>query len=300
MIFWFLIATVTIAIGSVAFFPLWKKSQTTPSTQRNDLNKAFYFDRLQEVEREEREGKIDDLAQTKLELQQSLLDDIPLEPEEVRSEQKSYGKVWFVSLILLIGAVGSTIYLNIGSWFAGTMLEKSHEKLGYFYERIQQEQDEPLTNEELNQFAVALRLEVQKNPQDHRAWFFLGQAGMATENPQLALDAFRKASRLQPENTHYQLRYAQILMFSDDPRDKEEGEKVVKNLIRLDHTNTEALSMLAFHYFEKEDYKMAAMTWGMMLKLMPEDDPRRPTIERSIQSALGMMKEEPSTEPKSQ
>ena len=30
---------------------------------------------------------------------------------------------------------------------------------------------------------------------------------------------------------------------------------------------------------------MAAVTWAMMLKLLPKDDPRAPIIERSIRSA---------------
>ncbi|EJS90960.1 CcmH, partial [Pasteurella multocida subsp. multocida str. Anand1_buffalo] len=41
-----------------------------------------------------------------------------------------------------------------------------------------------------------------------------------------------------------------------------------------------------FRYFEIEDYKMAAVTWSMMLRLLPEDDPRVTLIERSIHSAL--------------
>ena len=38
-------------------------------------------------------------------------------------------------------------------------------------------------------------------------------------------------------------------------------------VIRQDHSNPEALSLLAFSYFEGEDYKMAAVTWAMMLRL---------------------------------
>ncbi|OOH88132.1 hypothetical protein BMT54_08980 [Pasteurellaceae bacterium 15-036681] len=81
-------------------------------------------------------------------------------------------------------------------------------------------------------------------------------------------------------------------MFSADPKDKEKGEEVLKQIIRVDHTNLDALGLLAFNFFEKEDYKMAATTWGMMLKIMPEDSPRRAIIERSMQSALASMKEE--------
>ena len=56
-------------------------------------------------------------------------------------------------------------------------------------------------------------------------------------------------------------------------------------MIRQDHTNLEALSLLAFRYFETEDYKMAAVTWAMMLRLMPKDDERVPLIEKSIRAA---------------
>ncbi len=74
-------------------------------------------------------------------------------------------------------------------------------------------------------------------------------------------------------------------MFSDDKTDKQQGETLLKQVIRQDHRNLDALSLLAFHYFEQEDYKMAIVSWSMMLKLMPEDDPKRELLERFIRSA---------------
>ena len=67
-------------------------------------------------------------------------------------------------------------------------------------------------------------------------------------------------------------------------------KKLLKEILRKDHTNLDALSLLAFSAFEEEDYKMAAMTWGMMLKLIPEEDPRRKTVEKSVDMAMQMMK----------
>ncbi|MDG6354115.1 c-type cytochrome biogenesis protein CcmI [Glaesserella parasuis] len=293
MNFWILVTIITLIIGVVAFYPLLKQRQNLSTQKRDSLNKAFYFDRLKEVEQEAEAGIIEDSEQTKLELQQSLLDDIPEYQTQAVSSAKSFGhlgKLWFITLILLIGGISAGIYWNIGSWFSGTMLEMSHKKLDYFYERVKTEETDPLSEQELNQFAMALRVELQKNPNDDKHWFMLGQLGMALDNGQLALDSFAKASKLKPENMQYKLRHAEILLFSEDPKDKSQGELLLKEVIRADHTNTNALSLLAFRAFEQEDYKMAAMTWGMMLKLMPEDDPRRPTIERSIQSALSMIK----------
>lgn len=295
MQFWIILGVITLVICGIAFYPLLKKSNKINQQKRDQLNKAFYFDRLQEVEREANEGVIDDPEQTKAELQQSLLDDIPENAEQTASSQKSFGKAWFVALILLVAGVSGGIYWNVGSWFTGTMLEMSHKKLDYFYERIKNEEKDPLSDQEMNQFAMALRVELQNKPNDPEAWFLLGQIGMATENPQMALDSYAKAVQLKPDNLLYKQKYAEILMFSEDPKDKEKGETLVKEIIRVDHTNIGALRLLAFHLFEKEDYKMAAMTWGMMLKLLPENDPSRATIERSIQSALSMLKEEEKT-----
>ncbi|WP_301099137.1 c-type cytochrome biogenesis protein CcmI [Otariodibacter sp.] len=290
MNFFITIGVITVVICLIAFYPLLKTSIQTNGQKRNTLNKAFYFDRLKEVERETEEGVIDDPEQTTLELQQSLLDDIPEQPDQVILSQKSLGKIWFFALLLCVAGISSAVYFNVGSWFTGTMLEKSHDKLSYFYERLKTEEEQPFTSEELNQFAMALRVELQKNPKDDKSWFMLGQIGMALENGQLALDSFTQAVRLAPQNLQYKESYARLLLFSADPTDKAKGEELVKEIIRIDHTNTEALSLLAFSAFEREDYQMAAMTWEMMLKLLPEDDNRRETIRRSIQSALLMLK----------
>lgn len=291
MTFWIFTTAITLIIGTIAFYPLLKSRIKTDDSARDKLNKAFYFDRLQEVEREAGEGVIDDPEQTKRELQQSLLDDIPEHSGTTQAKTLNFGKGWFVALLLLVGGVSAGSYLSVGSWFSGTMMDMSHQKLDYFFERIKNEETDPLSEQEMNQFAMALRVELQNKPNDHALWFMLGQLGMATENGQLALDSFAKATKLQPENLQYQQRYAQVLMFSADPKDKEQGLEVLKKILKADHTNLDALSMMAFHYFELEDYKMAAAMWGMMLKFIPDDDPRKQTIERSMHSALSMINE---------
>lgn len=73
MNFWLAIIFVTLIVCGVAFYPLLKKNKQIDNTKRDSLNKAFYFDRLKEVENEANEGVIDDPEQTKLELQKTCL-----------------------------------------------------------------------------------------------------------------------------------------------------------------------------------------------------------------------------------
>ena len=86
-----------------------------------------------------------------------------------------------------------------------------------------------------------------------------------------------------------------MLMSSEDQTDKLKGNQLLRDVIRQDHSNPEALSLLAFSYFEGEDYKMAAVTWAMMLRLLEPDDPRVPMLEKSIRAArdaLALQEEE--------
>ncbi len=291
MNFWLSGILLTLVIALICFYPLLRKTTRASQVKRDTLNKAFYLDRLREIERDVQQGLVDDPEQVKIELQKNLLEDIPPE-SAVNFEDKFYGKLWFVSGFLSLLIIAGAIYFKIGAWQAQDMLAKTYEKLPYFYERVKDEDNNPLTDQELQQFATALRIKLQNDPNDAKSWWLLGQIGMSLNNGNLAFDAYGKAAKLEPENTEYKLSYARILMMSDDTNEKMRGEELLKEVIRRDHTNLQALSLLAFYYFSKEDYKMAAVTWTMMLKLMPEDDARRELIEKSIRSARDAIAEQ--------
>lgn len=296
MIFWITVAVLTLIICAIGFYPLFKKNTHANNTERDNLNKAFYFDRLQEVEREASEGVIEDVEQTKLELQQSLLDDIPTD-EQALTTQTGVKKAWFFPILLAVGAISVGAYVSVGSWREASEINVTHKKLEHFYERIKNEDTNPLNEAELTQFAIALRSDLQENPNNAKGWFMLGQVGMAKEDGQLAYESYGKAAQLEPENLQYKSSYAQLLLQSDDQNDKTKGKELLKEIIRKDHTNLDALSLLAFSAFEEEDYQMAAATWGMMLKLIPENEPRRVTVEKSIDMALTILKEKEAKEP---
>ena len=265
MTLWLSIFALTLIAALVCFFPLLKKSVQKPSVQRDTLNKAFYFERLKEIERDEKQGLLENTEQLKVELQQALLEDIPQHVSNKLEEGKNYGKLWFISGVLALGIIAVSAYFSVGAWQTEIMLEKSVEKLPHFFERMKTEETNPLSESEMQQFATALRLDLDK--------------------PQMSLESFARANKLDPKNNLYKLAYARILMFSEDPTDKLKGNNLLREVIREDHTNIDALSLLAFSYFETEDYKMAIVTWAMMLKLLPKDDQRVSIIERSIRSA---------------
>ena len=280
----FILSTLVVAL--ICFYPLLRQFKAKHGQKRDDLNKALYFSRLEEIEQDNSQGLVENVEQLKQELQKTLLDDVPSKVQEnVDSSGKSYGKVWFVSGVLALGIIAGSSYFMVGSWQAESMLEQTYAKLPYFFDRMKDEDKNPFSDAEMQQFSTALRIDLQKHPTDAKKWWMLGQIGMNLGDARLAFDSYQKVNKLEPDNVQYKLGYARILMFSEDATDKLKGGNLLREVIRQDHTNIEALSLLAFRYFETEDYKMAAVTWAMMLRLMPKDDERVPLIEKSIRAA---------------
>lgn len=280
----FILTTLVVAL--ICFYPLLRQFKAKHGQKRDDLNKALYFSRLEEIEQDNSQGLVENVEQLKQELQKTLLDDVPSKVQEnVDYSGKSYGKVWFVSGVLALGIIAGSSYFMVGSWQAESMLEQTYSKLPYFFDRMKDEDKNPFSDAEMQQFSTALRIDLQKHPTDAKKWWMLGQIGMNLGDARLAFDSYQKANKLEPDNVQYKLGYARILMFSEDATDKLKGGDLLRQVIRQDHTNVEALSLLAFRYFETEDYKMAAVTWAMMLRLMPKDDERVPLIEKSIRAA---------------
>ena len=283
---------LTLVAALICFFPLLRARYKTGAIKRDELNKAFYFERLKELEQEQQQGVLENIEQVKVELQRSLLEDIPQQENAPEPQGKSYGKLWFVSGFLSLAIIGGLVYSSVGSWQMESMLEKTAEKLPHFFERLKTEETNPLNEMEMSQFATALRLDLQKNPDNAKSWFLLGQIGMNLDKPRMALDSYERAVKLDPENPNYKVAYARLLLFSEDQADKQKGDVLLREAIRANHANLDALSLLAFRYFETEDYKMAAVTWAMMLKLLPENDERIPVLERSIRSARDALAEQ--------
>jgi len=134
----FILTTLVVAL--ICFYPLLRQFKAKHGQKRDDLNKALYFSRLEEIEQDNSQGLVENVEQLKQELQKTLLDDVPSKVQEnMDSSGKSYGKVWFVSGVLALGIIAGSSYFMVGSWQAESMLEQTYAKLPYFYQRMKDE-----------------------------------------------------------------------------------------------------------------------------------------------------------------
>lgn len=147
------IIALTLVVALICFYPLLRSVKAKEDKKRNELNKALYFSRLQEIEQDNQQGLVENVEQLKQELQKTLLEDIPQqETQTIDKNAKNYGKLWFVSGLLGLAIIAGVSYFPLGSWKAEDMMEKTLAKLPYFFERIADEDKNPCQMQKCSNF----------------------------------------------------------------------------------------------------------------------------------------------------
>ena len=93
-----------------------------------------------------------------------MLEDIPQqETQTLDKNAKNYGKLWFVSGLLGLAIIAGVSYFPLGSWKTEDMMEKTLAKLPYFFERIADEEKNPMSDAEMQQFFDRTSFRFTKN-----------------------------------------------------------------------------------------------------------------------------------------
>lgn len=285
-LFWMSTLALTVLGIVVIVLPLWKvRDQDSDATRRDELNKAFYKDRLSELEEETSEGLVNDQAELVTELKQSLLDDIP-ENNQASVSNGLNAKMMIAPAVVIFIVITYSFYFKFGNI---DKIQEWHDVSGNLpalSKKLMAPQGAELTDDEMLDLTLALRTKLHNNPDDAMGWLLLGRIGMANRDIETSAGAMKKAYRLEPQNADIQLGYAQALMLTGEEGEADQARQMLRRIIAKDRTNIRALSLLAFDAFERNEYQVAAEAWSLMRDLIGADDPRAQMLERSIERAL--------------
>ena len=283
-LFW--IITAVLVLIAIAFFavPMLYGKEYDDVASRDELNKAFFKDRIHELENESQEGLVENRQELVSELQQSLLDDIP-ESEVKKPVHVSTGML-LPGIILIVG-VSYGMYASVGGIQKVEAWHDAVNRLPQLSQRLlgDNSANEPLSDQDMSDLTLALRTKLHDDGDDPMGWLLLGRIAMANRDGETAEMAMKKAYDLNPVDGDIQLGYAQSLMLSGKPSASDMARQLLRNVIKKDHTNVQALSLLAFDAFEQNKFEQAIAYWSMMKKLIGPDDSRAPMLDRSIERA---------------
>ncbi|MDF5703763.1 c-type cytochrome biogenesis protein CcmI [Aeromonas hydrophila subsp. hydrophila] len=280
--FWIVIAALLALVSLALVLPLWR-GEGKQSISRSALNKQLYRQRLLEIGEEREQGVLAEEQDSLIELQRSLLDDIP-DVEQTARGGKSM--IWIPGvLVLLVVSLG--LYYKLGSWQEVSRWQDANSRLGELSNRILVERDAEVTEQDLLDFTLALRTRLKDEPNDYRGWLLLGRLSLDGNDPEMAREALERAYGLAPQKAMVAVPYAQALMMTGDDA---QADQLLRVAIAQDPANIEARSVYAFMALQKEDFKTALQRWREMLPLMEKGSTRYTMVERSIDYAEQQLK----------
>ena len=282
-LFW--ISTLALIFVGVIFIvlPLWKAREQDDEARRDELNKAFYKDRLAELKEEDAEGLVNNQDELITELKQSLLDDIPA--KEKAQQDNLNARLFILPSVIIFIVITYGLYFKFGNIDKIEKWQEVSARLPELSKQLMDPEGVSLSDSEMTNLILALRTKLHNEPKDAMGWFLLGRIGMSNQDIDTSIGAMKKAYALEPTNVEIKLGYAQALMLSGDDAKADQAKRMLKQVLRGDSTNLRALSLLAFSSFERQDYQGAVSAWKAMQMLIGPDDSRYEMLTRSIERA---------------
>ncbi|WP_404838029.1 c-type cytochrome biogenesis protein CcmI [Aeromonas media] len=275
--FWIVIAAL-LALASLALIlPLWR-GEGRQSISRSALNKQLYRQRLLEIGEEREQGILAEEAESLVELQRSLLDDIP----DVEQSARGGKSLTWIPGVLVLVVVSLGLYYKLGAWQEVSRWQDASSRLGELSNRILVERDAEVTEQDLLDFTLGLRTRLKDEPNDYRGWLLLGRLTLDGNDPEMAREALERAYSLAPQKAMVAVPYAQALMMTGE---EARADQLLQAAIAQDPANIEARSVHAFMALQKEDFQTALVRWRAMLPLLEKGSTRHAMVERSIEYA---------------
>ncbi|NVD06198.1 c-type cytochrome biogenesis protein CcmI [Vibrio sp. JPW-9-11-11] len=287
-LFWIAsIILVAISILLIAL-PFIKQKANNDAALRDELNKAFYKDRLEELEEESDEGLVEDQQELIEDLKQSLLDDIPTDQNKIAENSFSPLTVILPSALLVV-VLSYGLYFKFGASQDVMEWQEVSANLPALSKKLMSPQGAALSDDEMQDLTLALRTRLHYQPDDSTGWLLLGRIALANRDVDTAIGSMKKAYRLEPEDTDVMLGYAQALMLSQDDVDQDKARNILGKLVQQDYVDLRVFSLLAFDAFERKDYAAAVRYWTIMQQMIGPEDSRYEMLSRSIENAQKQM-----------
>ena len=129
---------------------------------------------------------------------------------------------------------------------------------------------------------------LKTRPDDAQGWQMLARAYAALGRHPQAVEAFRKATQLRPDDATLLADFAFALVMANNRSFDGEPAQLVERALKVDPKNTRALALAGSAAFSRKDYPAAVRYWERLAKVEPADSPFAEQIRNSIAQARQM------------
>ena len=189
---------------------------------------------------------------------------------------------WVLGTTLLVVLTTAAIYSQTGHFTELKNWQTAQQQLPAYGERALLNQGEPLTEQEIELFALALRTKISKEGDDAVAWFVIGRIWLSKGMLDDAIEAFEKALALTPNRVNVLISYSQALLVAAGDENLAKAANSLAKVLQQDPENSDALSMLAMVAEERGDKVQAQQAWQLLLPKLDKADPRYALVQQKL------------------
>ncbi len=264
-------------------YPFIKRShKESLNPNANALRIDSYFARLQELQDEIDNGKLNqkDYDSAVIEQKRLLLNELsPLQQQSIKGSKRTFS----LSAALFLVSFCGVFYYVTGNFHLLTQWQQATENLPELGKRAVLQQGEPLSNNEMQQFALGLRTQLAEQGDDEMAWFLLGRIVMQLNDFDMAEQAFQKVLDMNPNNVNALLSYSQALLFEGSESSVTKAAKMLSQVLAIEPSNLDAVSLLALIAYERKDWLEAKTAFELLLSAINESDSRYAMLQQRLQ-----------------
>lgn len=265
-LFWILSALLLIAAIAITA-PTLLRGRKLAANDREAQNIAIARERLAELGIELAEGRIspEEHAKAKLELEQSLLQDIEGgNAAPAASADPKLGKFTLAGLVVIIPLLAITLYLQLGNPQMITAQAPTAAK---------NDAGNRQHMGSLDQLAAKLRQRLEEqSPDDAEGWYLLGRTYMSMQNSNAAVEAFDRAYQLtKGKDPVVTLALADSLAMQQQGRVSGRPAQLVAEALAVDPTNPVALWLSGIVAEEQGNYMKALELWNKLYPMLANE-----------------------------
>jgi len=249
---------------------------------------SIYEQRLVELQADLDNQRIDSQNHSEaiVELKRRLLNELsPEKSLNSRGDNRIFALTGAAFLIALAGI----FYAMTGSQQQIAAWHDAMDNLADYGQRAVMQKGEPLTKNELQAFALALRTKLSQSGDDEVAWMLLGRVAIMLNEFDMAKQSFDKALSMNPDNMQALVSYSQVLLLEGSDENMTRAAGMLSKVLQAQPNNLDAISLLALIAFERKDWIQAKAAFEVLLASMDESDTRYAMISERISEIDGQI-----------
>jgi len=279
---WASFALLTLIALLFIIVPFLKKERIVTITHNANAQLiSIYEQRLVELQADLDNQRIDSQNHSEaiIELKRRLLNE--LSPEKSLNSRGD-NRIFALTGAAFLIALAAIFYAMTGSQQQIAAWHDAMDNLADYGQRAVMQKGEPLTKNELQAFALALRTKLSQSGDDEVAWMLLGRVALMLNEFDMAKQSFDKTLKINPDNMQALVSYSQVLLLEGSEENMTRAAGMLSKVLQAQPNNLDAISLLALIAFERKDWLQAKAAFEVLLASMDESDTRYAMINQRI------------------